>query len=153
MLCLMSVNHRRSRELFWWALYVVKNLQYQAGAVSGVAVDFILFPLDTIKTRVQSSQGFIQSGGFKGVYRGVGSVGFGSAPGGTSSDPSIPWRGSWTAAAFFTTYETLKKQVPKLSSSLNQNSSMTHLLAATGGEFVGPKQQIFGKADSRCHAW
>lgn len=57
----------------------------QAGAISGVAVDFILFPLDTIKTRVQSSQGFVASGGFKGVYRGVGSVGFGSAPGGELS--------------------------------------------------------------------
>lgn len=57
----------------------------QAGAISGVAVDFILFPLDTIKTRVQSSQGFVASGGFKGVYRGVGSVGFGSAPGGKLS--------------------------------------------------------------------
>lgn len=42
----------------------------------------MFFPLDTIKTRVQSTQGFWQSGGFKGVYRGVGSVGMGSAPGG-----------------------------------------------------------------------
>jgi solute carrier family 25 S-adenosylmethionine transporter 26 len=42
----------------------------------------MFFPLDTIKTRVQSSAGFWASGGFKGVYRGVGSVGFGSAPGG-----------------------------------------------------------------------
>lgn len=105
--------------------------------MSGVAVDFILFPLDTIKTRVQSSQGFIQSGGFKGVYRGVGSVGFGSAPGGMLLNVTEPC-GSRSAAAFFTTYETLKKHVPKLSSSLNQNSSMTHLLAATGGEFVRP---------------
>jgi solute carrier family 25 S-adenosylmethionine transporter 26 len=44
----------------------------------------MFFPLDTIKTRVQSSQGFWTSGGFKGVYRGVGSVGLGSAPGGVS---------------------------------------------------------------------
>ena len=120
--------------------------------MSGVAVDFILFPLDTIKTRVQSSQGFIQSGGFKGVYRGVGSVGFGSAPGGMSCVLRIPLRSSSTAAAFFTTYETLKKHVPKLSSSLNQNSSMTHLLAATGGEFVCPSQSPFHKADIRYHA-
>lgn len=38
------------------------------------------------------------------------------------------------AAAFFVTYEGLKKQAPKLS--LATNSSVTHLLAATGGEFV-----------------
>ena len=54
----------------------------QSGAISGLAVDFILFPLDTIKTRLQSRQGFLKSGGFKGVYAGVGSVGLGSAPGG-----------------------------------------------------------------------
>lgn len=47
----------------------------------------MFFPLDTIKTRVQSTQGFIKSGGLKGVYRGVGSVGMGSAPGGTPSSP------------------------------------------------------------------
>jgi solute carrier family 25 S-adenosylmethionine transporter 26 len=42
----------------------------------------MFFPLDTIKTRVQSSAGFWAAGGFKGVYRGVGSVGLGGAPGG-----------------------------------------------------------------------
>jgi hypothetical protein len=42
------------------------------------------------------------------------------------------------AAAFFVTYETLKKHAPKLSSSLTTSSSMTHLLAATGGELVWP---------------
>jgi solute carrier family 25 S-adenosylmethionine transporter 26 len=97
----------------------------------------MFFPLDTIKTRVQSSQGFWNSGGFKGVYRGVGSVGLGSAPGGmcsliTTLSPFL----METAAAFFVTYEALKKQAPKLSSSLTSTSSMTHLLAATGGEFV-----------------
>jgi solute carrier family 25 S-adenosylmethionine transporter 26 len=149
----MNVNHRHSRGLFWWALILVKSLHFQAGAVSGVAVDFILFPLDTIKTRVQSSQGFIQSGGFKGVYRGVGSVGLGSAPGGMSPILSTRSRSSWTAAAFFTTYETLKKHVPKLSSSLTQNSSMTHLLAATGGEFVCRLRPRVYEADNRYHAW
>jgi solute carrier family 25 S-adenosylmethionine transporter 26 len=131
----MSVSLQHSKELFWYVISGWSGLIKQAGAISGVAVDFILFPLDTIKTRIQSSQGFIQSGGFKGVYRGVGSVGFGSAPGG---EQILTWRNpaDEIAAAFFTTYETLKKHVPKLSSSLNANSSLTHLLAATGGEFV-----------------
>jgi len=45
-------------------------------------VDLLFFPIDTIKTRLQSSQGFRAAGGFSGVYKGVGSVVIGSAPGG-----------------------------------------------------------------------
>lgn len=52
----------------------------------------MFFPLDTIKTRVQSKAGFWQSGGFKGVYRGVGSVGLGSAPGGERGPLREPTR-------------------------------------------------------------
>ena len=47
-----------------------------------MSVDLLFFPIDTLKTRLQSSQGFVKAGGFKGVYRGVGSVVVGSAPGG-----------------------------------------------------------------------
>ncbi|RFU31391.1 hypothetical protein B7463_g4950, partial [Scytalidium lignicola] len=61
-----------------------------AGAVAGTTVDLSLFPLDTLKTRLQSSTGFWASGGFNGIYRGVGSAIVGSAPG---------------AALFFCTYE------------------------------------------------
>jgi hypothetical protein len=42
----------------------------------------MFYPIDTIKTRLQSQQGFVKAGGFKGIYKGVGSVGVGSAPGG-----------------------------------------------------------------------
>lgn len=59
------------------------------GAAAGLSVDLSLYPIDTIKTRLQSSQGFIKAGGFKNVYRGMSSVAVGSAPG---------------AAIFFTTY-------------------------------------------------
>nr|XP_026489872.1 S-adenosylmethionine mitochondrial carrier protein homolog [Vanessa tameamea] len=41
-----------------------------AGAVAGVSVDVTLYPLDTLKTRLQSQQGFHKAGGFSGVYRG-----------------------------------------------------------------------------------
>ncbi|KAF8157894.1 mitochondrial carrier domain-containing protein [Crassisporium funariophilum] len=68
-----------------------------AGGVAGTSVDLLFFPIDTIKTRLQSSQGFRRAGGFSGVYKGVGSVVVGSAPG---------------AAAFFSTYETMKKTLP-----------------------------------------
>ena len=55
----------------------------KAGGAAGTAVDLLFFPIDTVKTRLQSSQGFLRAGGFKGVYKGIGSVVVGSAPGGT----------------------------------------------------------------------
>ncbi|KAI8624596.1 mitochondrial carrier [Xylariaceae sp. FL1651] len=64
-----------------------------AGGVAGTTVDLSLYPLDTLKTRLQSRAGFFPSGGFRGVYRGVGSAVVGSAPG---------------AAFFFCTYEGVK---------------------------------------------
>ncbi|CAG7642963.1 unnamed protein product, partial [Allacma fusca] len=56
-----------------------------AGSAAGTAVDVILFPLDTIKTRLQSSNGFWKSGGFAGIYRGLGPAFLGSAPNGSCS--------------------------------------------------------------------
>lgn len=47
-------------------------------------MDTLFFPIDTIKTRAQSQAGFFPSGGFSGVYRGLGSAVVGSAPGGVS---------------------------------------------------------------------
>ncbi|PWZ00397.1 mitochondrial carrier [Testicularia cyperi] len=74
-----------------------------AGAMSGLTVDLLFFPIDTIKTRLQSSQGFWASGGFSGVYRGLASTAVGSAPG---------------AAVFFTTYETMKPSLGRWMPSL-----------------------------------
>jgi solute carrier family 25 S-adenosylmethionine transporter 26 len=51
--------------------------------VAGTSVDLLFYPVDTIKTRLQSEQGFLRAGGFRGIYKGVGSVVIGSAPGGT----------------------------------------------------------------------
>lgn len=56
-------------------------------------MDLSLYPLDTLKTRLQSSEGFSRSGGFRGIYSGVGSALIGSAPG---------------AALFFISYEGVK---------------------------------------------
>ena len=47
-----------------------------------MTVDCILFPLDTIKTRLQSEKGFIASGAFKRIYAGIASTAIGSVPGG-----------------------------------------------------------------------
>ncbi|KAI9343854.1 S-adenosylmethionine transporter [Zopfochytrium polystomum] len=90
-----------------------------AGGVAGTSVDTVLFPLDTIKTRLQSKQGFHAAGGFKGIYRGLSSAVIGSAPG---------------ASMFFVTYETLKKTLRKMSSTLND--SFIHMAAASGGEVM-----------------
>lgn len=47
-----------------------------------MCVDLTLFPLDTIKTRLQSQQGFYKAGGFRGIYAGVPSAAVGSFPNG-----------------------------------------------------------------------
>lgn len=67
-----------------------------AGAFAGLAVDLSLFPLDTIKTRLQAKRGFMANGGYKGLYKGMGSIAAGSAPG---------------AALFFYSYETCKSHI------------------------------------------
>ena len=101
-----------------------------AGGLAGTSVDVALFPIDTIKTRLQSPLGFASSGGFRGVYRGVLATAAGSAPG---------------AALFFGTYETAK---PIVSDFRRRRSSSdgggdcdeamsrapTHMIAASIGE-------------------
>lgn len=61
---------------WWWLLCI------QAGGCAGMCVDLTLFPLDTIKTRLQSQQGFYKAGGFRGIYAGVPSAAVGSFPNG-----------------------------------------------------------------------
>ena len=96
----------------------------------------MLFPLDTVKTRIQSSQGFLKAGGFRGVYHGVGSVGLGSAPGGeTSVSEFISVIKLSLAAAFFVTYEALKARLPAFLPSL-LSPAWNHLLSASGAELV-----------------
>ncbi|KAK3684308.1 mitochondrial carrier domain-containing protein [Podospora appendiculata] len=90
-----------------------------AGALAGTTVDLSLFPLDTLKTRLQSSAGFFASGGFRGIYRGIGSAVVGSAPG---------------AAFFFCTYETSKSLFSAYNTT--QSSVSTHMLAASAGEIA-----------------
>ena len=65
----------------------------QAGALAGTTADLVLYPLDTLKTRLQSASGFLPSGGFRGIYAGVGSALIGSAP---------------SAALFFLSYEGIR---------------------------------------------
>jgi len=69
------------------------SLALIAGGCAGTSVDVALYPIDTVKTRLQSSEGFWRSGGFRGIYQGVSVAAIGSAPG---------------AALFFSTYERMK---------------------------------------------
>ncbi|KAM6121358.1 mitochondrial S-adenosylmethionine carrier protein [Pterocles gutturalis] len=90
-----------------------------AGGVAGVCVDLILFPLDTVKTRLQSPQGFKKAGGFRGIYAGVPSTAIGSFP---------------NAAAFFITYENVKSVLHHGSTAYL--TPATHMVAASLGEVV-----------------
>ncbi|KAL1790864.1 S-adenosylmethionine mitochondrial carrier protein isoform X1 [Sigmodon hispidus] len=90
-----------------------------AGGVAGASVDLILFPLDTIKTRLQSPQGFNKAGGFRGIYAGVPSIAVGSFP---------------NAAMFFLTYEYVKCLLH--TDSASHFRPIKHMLAASAGEVV-----------------
>ncbi|KTG33823.1 hypothetical protein cypCar_00015787, partial [Cyprinus carpio] len=91
-----------------------------AGGCAGMCVDLTLFPLDTIKTRLQSQQGFYKAGGFRGIYAGLPSAAIGSFP---------------NAAVFFVTYESTKSLFSGYSAT--NLAPITHMLAASLGEIVG----------------
>ena len=92
---------------------LVDPIAATAGAFAGVAVDVSLFPIDTIKTRLQASGGFLANGGWRGIYKGIGSVSAGSAPSGlfpflfgvlTCQAPSSSWFMSTVMSSSFHEY-------------------------------------------------
>jgi hypothetical protein len=90
-----------------------------AGALAGTTVDLSLYPLDTLKTRLQSPAGFLASGGFAGIYSGVGSAIIGSAPG---------------AALFFCTYEYTKSFLSARRPQGDWSAPAEQMVAASLGE-------------------
>jgi len=93
-----------------------------SGGVAGTMVDVTLFPLDTMKTRLQSTAGFRASGGFGGIFKGIHVAAAGSAPG---------------AGLFFSTYETMKPLIHRTvygTSSAAGTGPISHMLAAACGE-------------------
>jgi len=103
-----------------------------SGGLAGTTVDLSLYPLDTLKTRLQSPQGFLPSGGFSGIYAGVGSAIIGSAPG---------------AALFFVSYEQTKASLASRRDARSALSGLghgegdwtkpaEHMLAASIGEIA-----------------
>ncbi|KAF1816937.1 mitochondrial carrier [Eremomyces bilateralis CBS 781.70] len=103
-----------------------------AGAVAGTTTDLSLYPLDTLKTRLQSSQGFAAAGGFRGLFKGVGAAFVGSAPG---------------AALFFVTYDSTKRYLLKGSGEHKSHGALSwippslrdptaHIVAGSLGELA-----------------
>ncbi|CAO1405176.1 unnamed protein product [Diamesa serratosioi] len=100
-----------SSNIYWTSLI--------SGGVAGLLVDIILFPIDTVKTRLQSERGFWRSGGFTGIYRGIGPAAAGSSP---------------TAALFFVTYESMKRVLGNHTT--KEQAPLVHMAAASCGEIV-----------------
>lgn len=94
-----------------------------AGAVAGLVVDTSLFPIDSIKSRLQSKAGFIKSGGFSNLYRGLPPVLAGSIP---------------NAALFFITYESTKDKLHKYKhfGPGGKLHALNHVIAGSLGEFA-----------------
>ena len=80
---------------------------FVAGAVTGLTLDLAFYPLDTVKTRIQSRQGILANGGSKHLYRGVGANLIGCVP---------------ASGAYFAVYEGLKHHgVPLISRCIDRN--------------------------------
>ena len=92
-----------------------------SGGFAGTTCDVALYPLDTIKTRMQSSAGFMKAGGFSGIYRGLSAAAVGSAPG---------------AALFFSTYEKMKQALHNSESTKSLPTPVIHMTAASCGEIM-----------------
>ncbi|CAB3232403.1 unnamed protein product [Arctia plantaginis] len=81
----------KTKEKTYKSLYLAPIL---GGGVAGICVGTAIYPLDTLKTRLQAAQGFKKAGGFHGVYRGLT-----TALTGTAAMNSL----------FFVCYETIKE--------------------------------------------
>ncbi|KIW12973.1 hypothetical protein PV08_08160 [Exophiala spinifera] len=104
-----------------------------AGAFAAFSVDLLVYPLDTLKTRLQSqdyvklyknANGTTNRSLFRGLYQGVGSIILMTIP---------------SSGAFFTTYEALKyslEDVVPPNSTLYLPKPAVHALASGGAELV-----------------
>ncbi|XP_055323478.1 S-adenosylmethionine mitochondrial carrier protein homolog [Sitodiplosis mosellana] len=90
-----------------------------SGGMAGLVVDVMLFPIDTIKTRLQSEKRFWRAGGFRGIYNGLSPAAAGSVP---------------SAALFFCTYESMKKLLAPYAH--GQQTHFVHMSSAAIAEVV-----------------
>jgi len=101
---------------------IMDGVAFVAGGCAGLAVDVSLYPLDTLKTRLQSSKGFWASGGVKGLYSGLASAAVGSVPG---------------ASLFFFTYESTKTILKDhLNEKFQLSDAGVQMIAASLGEIA-----------------
>lgn len=102
---------------------MAKNYLYltslMAGGMAGLVVDVVLFPIDTIKTRLQSEKRFWRAGGFRGIYNGLGPAAAGSVP---------------SAALFFCTYESMKNLLAPYAH--GQQTHFVHMSSSAVAEVV-----------------
>lgn len=115
--------------------HIPSNKIFQAGAVAGLTVDFSLYPLDTIKTRLQSNLASNSSsssnasllprhtllGTLRSIYAGLPSALLGSMP---------------SAASFFVVYDTLKRRLIIPGHTPPQTETYIHMLASSLGEIA-----------------
>ncbi|CAL8583849.1 hypothetical protein XPA_009464 [Xanthoria parietina] len=107
-----------------------------AGAFAAFTVDFLVYPLDTIKTRIQSpdyrrlytTNGAVNRSLFRGLYQGIGSVVLATLP---------------SSGAFFTTYESTKTFLHTINPSLPSSPTtpliplpILHAAASSTAELV-----------------
>eukprot|EP00171_Calliarthron_tuberculosum_P009407 IDg9407t1 len=118
------------------------QLGLACGAVAGFTVDAVLFPLDTLKTRLQVVGGGSAGYGplMKGLYRGFGPAVAASAP---------------AAAAFFGTYDWAKRELGRRLEPSQR--PLAHLLAAAAGDVAGstiraPFEVVKQRLQSGMHA-
>lgn len=95
-------------------------LSLVAGGIAGTSTDIVFYPIDTIKTRLQTKEGFFKSGGYKNVYSGISACIIASAP---------------SASLFFMTYDYFKHSLKK-NNSFNLNEPQIHMVSASLGEIM-----------------
>lgn len=102
-----------------------------SGAVAGFTVDAILFPLDTLKTRLQiaTTEAARRPGALlSGLYAGFGPAVLASAP---------------AAAAFFGVYDYLKRTLAdRFSNVSDRYTPFFHMLAAAGGDVASSTVRV-----------
>ena len=109
---------------------------FVSGGVGGLAVDVVLFPLDTLKVRLQSTKG--ARGLYKNLYRGISSSFAGSFP---------------DAAIFFATYEFSKAWI---GSHTSKDNPLTHSISSTIAELTAcvvrvPMEQVRNQMQTGFH--
>lgn len=95
------------------------TLALLSGGIAGTTVDVTLHPIDTLKTRLMSKEGFWKAGGMKGTWKGVVPIALGSAP---------------SAAVFFSTYETFKGIFKRINN--GQDAWWQHSVSSSLGELA-----------------